>query len=250
MHNRSLKSNEVNQKPDVAMNKVRLQHEKGSFSIFAILAIVIVSLFFARAAGFAFIQLGIPVWLAILIVPGSLLGSLINIPLYTIESESSTCTEEPYIQYWGVRYQVNQPDCPGETTISINVGGAIIPVAVSIYLIAMNLIALPHFLITITIVSLFVHRIARIEPNVGILTPGFLPALAAVFVTILLVVLAPGSFNAYAIAYVCGTLGTLIGADFMNLGKLSQLQTGNASIGGAGTFDGVFLTGILAVFLL
>ncbi|MBN2231069.1 MAG: DUF1614 domain-containing protein [Candidatus Thorarchaeota archaeon] len=46
------------------------------------------------------------------------------------------------------------------------------------------------------------------------------------------------------------TLGTLIGADLLNLNKLSSLRTGAASIGSAGTWDGVFLTGILAVFLL
>ena len=107
-----------------------------------------------------------------------------------------------------------------------------------------------QFVVAITVVSLIVHRVARIEPNVGILTPGFLPALAAVFITLLLLVVAPGSYNGYAIAYVCGTLGTLIGADFLNLNKLSKLRTGAASIGGAGTWDGVFLTGILAVFLL
>jgi uncharacterized membrane protein len=60
----------------------------------------------------------------------------------------------------------------------------------------------------------------------------------------------PGILNPYAIAYISGTLGTIIGADFLNLGKMSQIQTESASIGGAGTWDGVFLTGILAVVLL
>jgi uncharacterized membrane protein len=44
-------------------------------------------------------------------------------------------------------------------------------------------------------------------------------------------------------------LGTLIGADLMNLGHLHGLAAPVASIGGAGTFDGIFLTGILAVLL-
>lgn len=227
-----------------------MQHGKRSFSAFTILAFAILSLFFIQAAGVAFLQLGIPVWIAIIIVPGSLIGSLINIPLYTIESDDSPCTEEPYVQYWGVSYQVFQPDCPGETRISINLGGAIIPIAVSSYLLITNLMAIPLFLITTAIVTLFVHRIARIEPNVGILTPGFLPAIAAVIVTLAMMVFIPGGYNGYAMAYVSGTLGTLLGADILNLGKLSQLRTGAASIGGAGTFDGVFLTGILAVFLL
>jgi len=51
------------------------------------------------------------------------------------------------------------------------------------------------------------------------------------------------------LAYISGSLGTLIGADLLNLGKISGLGTPIASIGGAGTFDGIFLTGILAVLL-
>lgn len=232
------------------MSQVRLQHGKRSFSVFALLAFAILSLFFIQAAGIAFLQLGIPLWLAMLIIPGSLLGSVVNIPLYTIKSDNTPCIEDSHIQHWGVSYQVFQPKCPGETKISINLGGAIIPIAVSAYLIFLNLTALLQFATAITTVTLIVHRVARIEPNVGILTPGFLPALVAVFVTIALLTFAPGSYNGYAIAYVSGTLGTLTGADLLNLGKLSSLRTGAASIGGAGTWDGVFLTGILAVFLL
>jgi uncharacterized membrane protein len=46
-----------------------------------------------------------------------------------------------------------------------------------------------------------------------------------------------------------GTMGTLIGADILNLDKISSLGAPVASIGGAGTFDGIFLTGILAVLV-
>jgi uncharacterized membrane protein len=41
----------------------------------------------------------------------------------------------------------------------------------------------------------------------------------------------------------------LIGADLTNLDKVRGLGAPVASIGGAGTFDGIFLTGILAVLL-
>jgi uncharacterized membrane protein len=55
--------------------------------------------------------------------------------------------------------------------------------------------------------------------------------------------------NAAALAYVSGSLGALIGADLLNLGNLQGLGAPVASIGGAGTFDGIFLTGILAVLI-
>jgi uncharacterized membrane protein len=45
-------------------------------------------------------------------------------------------------------------------------------------------------------------------------------------------------------------LGTLIGADITNLHRIPRLGAKIASIGGAGTFDGVFLSGILAVLLV
>ena len=50
-------------------------------------------------------------------------------------------------------------------------------------------------------------------------------------------------------AYVAGTTGVLIGADLLRINDIRQLGAPSASIGGAGTFDGIFLTGIVAVLL-
>jgi uncharacterized membrane protein len=55
--------------------------------------------------------------------------------------------------------------------------------------------------------------------------------------------------RAAAVAYAGGSLGTLIGADLLNLNAVRGLGAPFASIGGAGTFDGIFLTGIVAVLL-
>jgi uncharacterized membrane protein len=51
------------------------------------------------------------------------------------------------------------------------------------------------------------------------------------------------------LAYVSGTLGTLIGTDLTILGVV-ELGAPVVSIGGAGTFDGVFLSGLIAVLLV
>ncbi len=45
------------------------------------------------------------------------------------------------------------------------------------------------------------------------------------------------------------TMGTLIGADLLKLREISQMGAPVASIGGAGTFDAIFLSGIIAVLL-
>jgi uncharacterized membrane protein len=74
--------------------------------------------------------------------------------------------------------------------------------------------------------------------------PAFIPPIVAAITAI---VLAPGA--PLAIAYVSGVLGTLIGADLLNLHRITKLGAPVASIGGAGTFDGVFLSGIIAVII-
>ena len=51
------------------------------------------------------------------------------------------------------------------------------------------------------------------------------------------------------VASISGTFGVLIGADLLNLRNLAALRAPVVSIGGAGTFDGIFLTGIIAVLL-
>jgi uncharacterized membrane protein len=80
--------------------------------------------------------------------------------------------------------------------------------------------------------------------GVGISVPTLMPPIAAA-----LVAMALSRRQSAPLAYISGTLGTLIGADLMNLGVIEGLGAPVASIGGAGTFDGVFLTGVLAVLL-
>ncbi|HEY7295761.1 MAG TPA: DUF1614 domain-containing protein, partial [Dehalococcoidia bacterium] len=58
-----------------------------------------------------------------------------------------------------------------------------------------------------------------------------------------------GGRRAAAVAYIAGAMGILIGADLTNLGRMADLGSGVLSIGGAGVFDGVFLTGLIAALL-
>ncbi|RDE17734.1 MAG: hypothetical protein C4K49_01160 [Candidatus Thorarchaeota archaeon] len=232
------------------MSEMELHHSRRSFSLFIILAVAIVMLLFLQAAGTVFIELGLPTWLALLIIPGSLIGSFVNIPIATVESDKTPCVEQDYLSLWGLSYKVKTPDCPGKLRLSINLGGAIIPISVSMYLLLEHLETLVPALLGVVVITVFVHAVARIEPNVGIVTPALLPPIAAALITLSLIQFIPTLQDTYVVAYVSGTLGALLGADILNLGKITQLRTGSASIGGAGTWDGVFLTGILAIFFL
>jgi uncharacterized membrane protein len=81
-------------------------------------------------------------------------------------------------------------------------------------------------------------------PGIGIAVPIFVPPLITTAVAVLL-----SREYAAPLAYIAGSLGTLIGGDLLNLSKIQGLGAPVASIGGAGTFDGIFFTGILAVLL-
>jgi len=129
------------------------------------------------------------------------------------------------------------------TVIAVNLGGAVVPTLLSLYLVVKNGIYVQS-VVGVPVIAVIMHWLARPVAGVGIAVPTLIPPLVAAGVGLLL-----SRPCAPCVAYVAGSLGTLIGADLLNLGKIQGLGAPVASIGGAGTFDGIFLTGILAVLL-
>jgi len=123
------------------------------------------------------------------------------------------------------------------------VGGALIPALLSLYRF-LRLRLRGRMIIGTAVVAVVVHQMAHVVPGVGIAVPILVPPVLAAGVALIL-----AYHRAPPVAYVSGTMGTLIGADLLNLGKVAHMGAPMVSIGGAGTFDGVFLTGILAGLL-
>ena len=107
-----------------------------------------------------------------------------------------------------------------------------------------NQLPLIQVIPAIAVVTLCCRIFSRSIPGLGIGIPVFIAPITAALTALLL---APE--NSAPMAYICGTLGVLIGADLMRLPDIRKLGTPVASIGGAGTFDGIFFTGIVAVLL-
>lgn len=171
----------------------------------------------------------------------SLLGSYINVPL--IELPEQQIVSHEVVDIMGVPFLAPVAvDWPG-TVLAINVGGAVIPILLSFYLLARYRLWGPG-LIAIAVVAFFVHRMATPIPGVGISVPTVAPPLLAAFAGLVL-----SRRYAAPLAYVGGCIGVLVGADLLNLGVLRAIGAPVASIGGAGVFDGVFLTGVVAVLL-
>jgi len=145
---------------------------------------------------------------------------------------------------FGIRYRIPIVHRQPATILAVNLGGAVIPTAVSLYLLIRNDVWWQAG-VAVVFVAALVHAIARPIPGLGIAVPALVPPLLAAAAALIL-----SGTAAAPIAYISGTLGTLIGADLLNLHRLRNLGAGVASIGGAGTFDGVFLSGIIAVVLV
>ena len=217
----------------------------GPFLLAAIvLAVALIALLQVGLVTYVLGRLGIPPQTAALVLLACLLGSVVNIPVARIRGRAEVQLQ-PIISVFGMRYFV--PVLRSRVTvIAVNLGGALIPTGLSAYLIVHDHLGW-WALAAVAIVGVLVHLVARPVPGLGIAVPTLLPGLFAVLTAVLLLPMHPAATA--ALAYVGGTLGTLAGADLANLGKVRRLGAPVASIGGAGTFDGVFLAGIIAVLL-
>jgi uncharacterized membrane protein len=226
------------------MHLSQLHYLPLTYPFFAILLgvlLFLVALIQVNALRYAYQRLGMRSGTAILLLFASLLGSYFNIPVAQLPQQQVVSGEE--ISFFGVQYVVPVVvDWPG-TVIAVNVGGALIPGLVSLYLLVKTRLFVQSAIV-VACVALVCHLMAHPIRGLGIALPIFAPAAATAIVALLI-----SRRNAAPLAYIGGSLGSLLGADLLNLDKLNGLGAPVASIGGAGTFDGVFLTGVLAVLL-
>ncbi|MDR3739634.1 MAG: DUF1614 domain-containing protein [Terracidiphilus sp.] len=209
----------------------------GMFLLFSFL----VALVEFRILHYAYERMGISSHAAFWILLFTLLGSSINIPLVELPPEK--VISGTIVHHHGMRYVVPTVHHWPATVLAINVGGALIPILLSAYLAFKNRLVAKSSIAVIA-VALVTHALAQPVRGVGITVPIFIPFIIAVICALIL-----SWRQAGPLAYIGGSMGTLIGADVMNLGKIQGLGAPVASIGGAGTFDGVFLVGIVAVLL-
>lgn len=213
----------------------------GFFVALVVLGVLVVGLLGFDVLSYAYRRIGISVgWMAV-ILAAALVGSAINVPVARLRGEVREISAP--VTVFGVAYRVPLAVEEGRTTVAVNVGGAVVPSVVAIYLICHDRLRL-NVLFATLIVTAVVFAVARPVAGVGIVTPSLVPPLVTALAAIWL-----GGHAIAAVAYAAGTIGTLVGADVLNLPRVRSLQASVVSIGGAGTFDGVFLTGLAAVLL-
>jgi len=213
----------------------------GFFSILVVIFFALVVLVQLDLLRTAYLRLGVSPGMAMTLLAASLIGSYFNIPVAHIPGQRIVTGE--VVDFFGMQYQVPVLMQRPGTTIAVNIGGALIPTLMSLYLL-LRYELWGRGAIAVAIVAALMYTMATPVPGLGIAVPVFVPVIAT---TIVAVVLARE--HAAPLAYIAGSLGTLVGADLLNLPHIGELGAPIASIGGAGTFDGIFLTGIAAVLL-
>ncbi len=212
-----------------------------SLLFFLLLILILPALFLfipAHIIGYAFQKLGLSAEAGLSFFIFSLIGSTINIPI-----KEEPCYETPKISSLAQLFFSHISAPAQKRVLAINVGGAILPLMLALYLFLTRAPFIPTLIATV-IMIIITKYLARPVPNVGIAMPGLMPPLFAV---ILAWILSP--HNTAPVAYVSGVLGTIIGADILNLPRLKKMSCGVMSIGGAGVFDGIYLVGIISLIL-
>jgi len=209
--------------------------------------ILVLPFFFADLVLTALVKLGLSPQSSFLAALGIFLGGMLNIPVKRIEREE--LTEVTPFTLFGFasmfpRFQRRRT----YTIIAVNVGGCVVPTTLALYELYRIASVGPHPLLAAgaaTAVNILVcYRLARPLPEVGIALPALMPALAAAACGLVLVPdMAP------SIAFTAGVFGPLVGADLLHLRDIENISAGVASIGGAGTFDGIVLSALVATLI-
>jgi uncharacterized membrane protein len=209
------------------------------------------ALWLTEAVVFSFARLGLSPAVTTVVLLGSLVGGWINIPIWRRRIPLPTSWDGwqvlgPWSDFETLPGRPGwffyQPPRVREQVIAINLGGALIPLAVDLFLLPRA--PIEPLLGAVAGVAAASYALARPAWPVGIVLPPFVPPLAA---ALLAEVFAPGA--APVVAYIAGTLGTLIGADLLHLADLERFDAQLLSIGGAGVHDGIFFAGVVAALL-
>jgi uncharacterized membrane protein len=209
--------------------------------------LLLLPFFFAQFMLTALAKLGLSPPAALFILIGIIFGSSVNIPIKRFPRDEEISVD-PFVMFGFGRLFSLPRRVRRYVTLAVNVGGCVIPTALAVYeclLVAGRGPTAIMILLIVTLANVAVcFRIARPVPGLGITMPALVPPLIAASLSLLLI-----PDFAPPVAFVAGVLGPLIGADLLRLKAVVKIAPAVASIGGAGTFDGIVLSGLAAALL-
>ena len=188
-------------------------HKYSYFVLFGLAILIILVLIFTGLISVTFAAAGYAGIIIVLV--GSLIGSLVNIPLYKTRAKIPLVRDE-YVRWFGITSRIPRVSFEETNTeVDVNVGGALIPAAMSVYLLTTSSASIILLsLVGVVAVTIVTHLVARPVRGVGIETPTFILPIAAAVAALLLSPSHPA-----VVAYVSGTLGALIRGRLAESGK-------------------------------
>jgi len=133
--------------------------------------------------------------------------------------------------------------------LAMNIGGAVVPVVLSLHLLWKQQPSLPKTVVGVGMVALATFMVTRVT-DLGVVAsfPFYLlPSVLAALLALLLC--SHRSLAAPAYGYAVATLGVLVGGDLFHLPEIFS-QPFMGSLGGAGLYDMVYIAGLLTICLL
>jgi uncharacterized membrane protein len=230
-------------------------YSAGPLSVFVIIfliavVVILIPLLILGIIGAAFTRLGFSWISALAVVLLMLFGSFVNIPVYRIRRDMIRVSHNE-----ATVFDVCVPCASGQvwdTTISLNLGGAVIPSCVCVYMVYQAILIMGTSLFFtifagISIVAIITFVSTRLVPRVGIQVPILIPGLTALLAGLLL---AGGiGLLAAVTAFVSGVTGVLLGGNVANLYRIKDLEVPEISVGGAGTFGSIFICCMLPALI-
>lgn len=220
---------------------MRGPYSPGYFFFFIFLAAFLLAIIQLEIITFIFEKLGLSKQGAMWLLLISLVGSFVNLPLFSVRNN---VTYRDINLFWYRLFGLNAMPDFTRTVVAVNVGGCVVPVFFSLYLLFSLGIPAMDILLATGIVTGISYAVSRPVEGMGITMPALVAPITAALTAMSM---NPGL--SAPLAYIAGTLGVLIGADLLRLHAIKRFNTPLASIGGAGTFDGIFITGVIAVLL-
>lgn len=209
--------------------------------------IFLLPFFFAQLLLAALSKLGLDSNVAVLVIFGIILGGTINIPIRKIPRRERYIVD-PFALFGVGQVFPRVRRTYTYTIIAVNVGGCLIPSAMALYqgirVAVLGPAAFAILVFTTALNILVCYKLARPVSGIGITMPALIPPLTAAIPSLIFM-----PDFAPPVAFVAGVMGPLVGADLLHLKDISKIATGMASIGGAGTFDGIVLGGLIAALL-
>ena len=189
--------------------------------------------------------LGLSVFESVALYMTILVGGVVNLPVFEFKSRRDS--EQRYVSYLGMKYPL--PVWHGHNTVVyINLGGCIFMLLASAYFV-LSLQPLT-VLLSIAIVSMGIFLLSKPSRSVGYYVPALVPPLLSLGVALLgLSLYGGGLYNCARLAFVSGVIGTILGTMLHNVLRLQKLSASSINAGGFGTFDGIFLTGVLSTIV-